>query len=505
MVTSWILNSLSKEIADSVEYANDAVELWKELEDRYEQTNGARLYQIQMEINDLYQGTLDITAYYTKLKKLWEELTTLNKRTQCSCDCNCGAKKSMYIAEQDRRLIQFLMGLNEVYTVVRDIILMMNPLPSLAQTFSLLVQDEKQREIRPTNQLSIESTSLYVSASGQGSFKTNFPANNNYNRNPRARLICDFCKKSGHSKESCYKLHGYPQNGQNSGQNFTPRYFPNGQNHGQNSRYNKGKRVVASVQLASNEALITKENENITQDDGRNFHVGNGDAGRSLGSSNSSNVNAVNFAPSVKRPLQIGRVRDGLYLLCSKCLRKNNSFTAVSDHCCDNLSLSTVNTSSLNVDISYSVSNSCVYKDNNVNLLWHNRLGHVPFVKMKDWGSYHEHTHDKYRYFITIVDDYSRTTWTMLLACKSNALQAIKAFISLVENQFKTNIKSIRSDNGLEFNNLEATVFFQSKGIVHQRTCPYTPQQNEVAERKHRYLLETARALLFQSKLPLKY
>ncbi|XP_009773968.2 uncharacterized protein [Nicotiana sylvestris] len=70
MVTSWILNSLSKEIADSVEYANHDVELWKELEDRYEQTNRARLYQIQKEINDLSQGTFDITTYYTKLKKL---------------------------------------------------------------------------------------------------------------------------------------------------------------------------------------------------------------------------------------------------------------------------------------------------------------------------------------------------------------------------------------------------------------------------------------------------
>ncbi|XP_009788169.1 uncharacterized protein [Nicotiana sylvestris] len=110
MVTSWILNLLYKEIADSVEYANDVVELWKELEDRYKQTNGSRLYQIQNIINDLSQGTLDITTYYTKLKKLWEELTTLNKRAQCSCTCNYGVKESMYKAEQDRRLIQFLMG-----------------------------------------------------------------------------------------------------------------------------------------------------------------------------------------------------------------------------------------------------------------------------------------------------------------------------------------------------------------------------------------------------------
>ncbi|XP_019255492.1 PREDICTED: uncharacterized protein LOC109234101 [Nicotiana attenuata] len=87
MVTSWILNSLSRDIADSVEYVNDSVELWKELQDRYDQTNGAKLYQIQKEINDLSQGVLDITGYYTKMKKLWEELNTLSVKAHCSCIC----------------------------------------------------------------------------------------------------------------------------------------------------------------------------------------------------------------------------------------------------------------------------------------------------------------------------------------------------------------------------------------------------------------------------------
>lgn len=69
MVTSWILNSLSKEIANSVEFIVDVAELWKELEDQYEQTNGAKLYQIQKEINNLSQGLLDATCYHTKLMK----------------------------------------------------------------------------------------------------------------------------------------------------------------------------------------------------------------------------------------------------------------------------------------------------------------------------------------------------------------------------------------------------------------------------------------------------
>ncbi|XP_049407782.1 uncharacterized protein LOC125871226 [Solanum stenotomum] len=85
MVTSWILNSLSPDLRDSLQYVNNAKELWDEPEDRYNQTNGCKLYQLQKEINDLVQGTLDVTGYYTKMKKLWEEMSTLDVHSQCSC------------------------------------------------------------------------------------------------------------------------------------------------------------------------------------------------------------------------------------------------------------------------------------------------------------------------------------------------------------------------------------------------------------------------------------
>ncbi|KAM3265439.1 hypothetical protein P3L10_002433 [Capsicum annuum] len=113
MVTSWILNSLAKEITDIVEYVNDSFELWKELDNWYDQMNRAKLYQVQREINELSLGTLNITTYYTRMKKFWEELSTLQPKTQCSCNCSCGAKENIFKAEQERRLIQFLMGLNE--------------------------------------------------------------------------------------------------------------------------------------------------------------------------------------------------------------------------------------------------------------------------------------------------------------------------------------------------------------------------------------------------------
>lgn len=101
MVSSWILNSSSKEISDCVKYISNSVELWKELEDRYDQINGAKSYLIQKEINDLTQGVLDIIVYYKRMKKLWEEFNTLNLKTQYRCVCGCGAKDSVQKAKQD--------------------------------------------------------------------------------------------------------------------------------------------------------------------------------------------------------------------------------------------------------------------------------------------------------------------------------------------------------------------------------------------------------------------
>ncbi|XP_070019623.1 uncharacterized protein [Nicotiana sylvestris] len=145
MVISWILNSLSKDIAESVLYSKTANAIWKELEVRFGQCNGAQLYQLQKELSDLVQGISDIAGYYTKVKNIWDELDTLNSCVHCTCECNCGGKSRALKSFQDGRLIQFLIGLNDAYTAVRSNILMLTPLPSINQAYSLLIQDEKQR------------------------------------------------------------------------------------------------------------------------------------------------------------------------------------------------------------------------------------------------------------------------------------------------------------------------------------------------------------------------
>nr|XP_016511749.1 PREDICTED: uncharacterized protein LOC107828875 [Nicotiana tabacum] len=93
-----------------------------------------------------------------------------------------------------------------------------------------------------------------------------------------------------------------------------------------------------------------------------------------------------------------------------------------------------------------------------------------------------------------------------LLGSKNNAFDMLKAFIAMLETHFHTKVQTVRSDNALELgSSLSGSQYFSDKGIVHQTSCPHTPQQNGVVERKHRHLLDTARALLFQSHLPIRF
>ncbi|XP_019255078.1 PREDICTED: uncharacterized protein LOC109233659 [Nicotiana attenuata] len=89
MVTSWFLNSLSKDIGDSVIYSKSAKDLGISLEHRFSQPNGAKLYHLRKELQRLVQGTSDVASYFTKLKRLWDELDSLNSDVKCSCLCVC--------------------------------------------------------------------------------------------------------------------------------------------------------------------------------------------------------------------------------------------------------------------------------------------------------------------------------------------------------------------------------------------------------------------------------
>ena len=118
------------------------------------------------------------------------------------------------------------------------------------------------------------------------------------------------------------------------------------------------------------------------------------------------------------------------------------------------------------------------------------------------WGPSPVSSHEKFKYYVTFIDDHSRFTWVYFLRSKSEVFRTFTEFLAYVDNQFSTSIKTLRTDSGGEYLSTEFQAFLASKGIIHQRSCPSTPQQNGVAERKNRHLLDVVRTLLLESSAP---
>nr|XP_016437259.1 PREDICTED: uncharacterized protein LOC107763294 [Nicotiana tabacum] len=127
-------------------------------------------------------------------------------------------------------------------------------------------------------------------------------------------------------------------------------------------------------------------------------------------------------------------------------------------------------------------------------------------IHLDVWGPYNCATFDGNRYFLTVVDDFTRMTWVFfLLKLKYDVCVVLTQLIVLIQTQFNKVVKAVKSDNGSEFVNSTCTTLFQKYGIIHQRTCVYTPRQHRIAERKHMHILEVTRALRFRAHIPIKY
>ncbi|KAH9670831.1 hypothetical protein KPL70_017127 [Citrus sinensis] len=110
-----------------------------------------------------------------------------------------------------------------------------------------------------------------------------------------------------------------------------------------------------------------------------------------------------------------------------------------------------------------------------------------------------------YEYFITFTDDYSRYGYVYLMRHKSEALEKFKEYRAETEKQLDKNIKKLRSDRGGEFLSGDFKEYLIENEIISQLTAPGTPQQNGVAERRNRTLLDMMRSMLSYSSLPISF
>ncbi|KAM0044971.1 putative RNA-directed DNA polymerase [Helianthus debilis subsp. tardiflorus] len=509
MVKGWLTAAMEKEIRASVKYANTAAEIWKDLNERFGKESAPRAYELKQTLNVTKQDGASVSAYYTKLRRIWDEINTVLPTPNCSCNgCKCEVGKRLTQLKEKERLYEFLLGLDSAFAVIRTQILAMKPTPSLSNAYHMVAEDEQQRNVATGKKIATESVAFQASQTGR---KDSQPQKKPWQKNEKDNKAehCTFCGRDGHNREGCFKRVGYPDwwPGKGKKENFKPKAA-------------LAESTVSPIPGLTDEQYSmflkffggskeqTPPQANIAGTFGDNNDWGAMDSGAT------EHMFCEEEGLETRSLIGAGNCINGLYRM--GVMRRGRQAMAVTLNTwhkrlghSSHVKLSHVN---FLKDIDFSSDN--VFCDSCIRA----KLTKIPFpksfIKTSDcfdmihcdiWGGYRTPSLTRANYFLTLVDDFSRSVWVYLIKHKNEASTCLIHFHNLVERQFEKKIKRIRCDNGGEFTSNQMKEFYGEQGIILETTCPHTPQQNGVVERKHRHLLEMARALRFEAKLPIKF
>lgn len=185
IVLSWIMNVVRPGLLSSVLYASSAHKVWEDLKERFDKVNGSRILYLHREVHTLTQGVMTVTDYFSKLRELWDEFDALMSCPGCACP-----ESKMYAQHFEyQRLLQLLTGLNESYSQSRSQIMMMSHLPSINRAYSMLVDQESQRNLVNMPQVAqvskaLENLAMYSNkgTNNTGSYKQK-----------RDQVQCEYC------------------------------------------------------------------------------------------------------------------------------------------------------------------------------------------------------------------------------------------------------------------------------------------------------------------------
>jgi GAG-pre-integrase domain len=144
--------------------------------------------------------------------------------------------------------------------------------------------------------------------------------------------------------------------------------------------------------------------------------------------------------------------------------------------------------------------NCCMIKSHKLPFTFNTIFSCAPLeiVHSDLWGRSPVMFHNGFHYYIIFIDDFTRFSWIYFLKTKDKVTNVFTLFKSQVKNLLNTTIKVLRTDGGTEYKPL--TKKFSQ--IIHQITCPYTPQQNGISERKHRHDIKLSLAIIQHASLP---
>ncbi|XP_076892882.1 uncharacterized protein LOC143544734 [Bidens hawaiensis] len=152
---------------------------------------------VGQKIGLLSQNGSSVSEYYHKLTTVWKQFDAMLQLPSCSCQ----ASKSFNDFNTLIKLMQFLMGLDDVYQPVRTNLLTREPLPTVKTAFSIISKEESHRSANGSSKTQTQNVGLFAKANQKGIYS-----------GPNPNLKCSRCNKIGHTVERCFEIVGYPQN-----------------------------------------------------------------------------------------------------------------------------------------------------------------------------------------------------------------------------------------------------------------------------------------------------
>uniref|UniRef100_A0A2N9J1M4 Integrase catalytic domain-containing protein n=1 Tax=Fagus sylvatica TaxID=28930 RepID=A0A2N9J1M4_FAGSY len=459
MLMSWLLNSMTPDINASFLRLPTAHDIWDAVAQTYFTGNDAsQIYELRRKAHETRQQGKSLASYFSALQTIWQELDFLNPYDMESAKDTATLKTRI----ENERVYDFLAGLDPGFDQIRVQVLAQDPTPNLRSTYAF-VRREELRQAAMLASPPHESSALMTIQHSPSALVSS----GSWKPEDKESLFCTHCKGTKHTRETCFKLNGYPDWFRKKGEGSSRHKGGKTESRAHTTTVHTPQPQYSQAQV---DHILKEYAQRLSQKDASCSLANTGNLGFALNTPNrdccesswiidsgstdhmtheSSNFSSYNTHPS------------------KRCVKTaNGSSSAVSG------------VGSL--PLTSSMSLSTVLHD----LLTGTMIG---LGRERDG-----------LYYLDLNWHAKEDTGQE----KSEVISIFQSFHQMILTQFNTRVQVLRSDNGGEYFKKELSAYFHAYGIIHQTSCVDTPQQNGVAERKNRHLLEVARSLLFAMNVP---
>ncbi|XP_073311360.1 uncharacterized protein [Primulina huaijiensis] len=213
MVMSWLVNSMTPEIGENFLLYATAAEIWEAAKVTFSSSeNTSEVFETESLLYELRQGDLSVTQYFSSLTRHWQKIDLIDTQ---KWTCPEDGKLYRQIVET-KRVFKFLSGLNKELDEARGRVISIKPLPSLREVFSVIRHEESRRKIMMCDSTTPVSDASALAASVETQNQIHATKVSNDRRNHKTRPYCEHCRRPGHTRETCWKIHGKPHNWKSS-------------------------------------------------------------------------------------------------------------------------------------------------------------------------------------------------------------------------------------------------------------------------------------------------